>query len=199
MLDVPTTRKVASLGTRFTTAYVPAPVCAPSRSCLAAGREYDEAGVPSNGFDYPMTQATFYMVLRNAGYHVMTTGKDDLTKRSQLGSKLKPPYKGCSYCTDGDGLYRQAELGFSDALRYSGKMDVVQKPVPHEMYGYFLRNHSVRVAVGHNVTGWDAHRACMGKGSAAECINATFTAELYEDDFTAVNAIRLLDRAPKDR
>ena len=32
MLHVPTTRKVASEGTRFTTAYVPAPVCAPSRS-----------------------------------------------------------------------------------------------------------------------------------------------------------------------
>lgn len=40
MLHVPTTRKVAASGTRFTTAYVPAPVCAPSRSCLASGREY---------------------------------------------------------------------------------------------------------------------------------------------------------------
>ena len=33
MLRVPTTRKVAAAGTRFTTAYVPAPVCASSRSC----------------------------------------------------------------------------------------------------------------------------------------------------------------------
>ena len=45
MLRVPTTRKVAAAGTRFTTAYVPAPVCAPSRSCLASGREYGSATV----------------------------------------------------------------------------------------------------------------------------------------------------------
>jgi hypothetical protein len=38
MLHVPTTRSVAARGTRFTTAYVPAPVCAPSRSCLAVSR-----------------------------------------------------------------------------------------------------------------------------------------------------------------
>jgi len=31
-------------GTRFTTAYVPTPVCAPVRVCLAAGKEYDRAG-----------------------------------------------------------------------------------------------------------------------------------------------------------
>ena len=98
MLRVPTTRKVAAAGTRFTTAYVPAPVCAPSRSCLASGREYGSAdangqpgnwsNVLSNGFDYPIGQTTFYDVLRARGYHVMTTGKDDLTKASQLGSKL---------------------------------------------------------------------------------------------------------------
>ena len=44
--------------------------------------------------------------------------------------------------------------------------------------------------------GWEAHRACMGKGSKADCINATFTPELYEDDFTAINAIKLLQRKP---
>lgn len=200
LLRVPTTRKVAAAGTRFTTAYVPAPVCAPSRSCLASGREYDEAGVMSNGAnDYPIQQTTIYSVLRAGGYHVMTTGKDDLTKKSQLGSKLTPPYPGCGECVDGDGRYHQTELGFSDALRFSGKMDVVQKSTPHEMYGYFLRNHSVALSKGNNITGWDAHRACMNKGSAADCANSTFTPELYEDDFTAVQAITLLKRAPKDK
>jgi arylsulfatase A-like enzyme len=72
--DRPTTRKVAAAGTRFTTAYVPAAVCAPSRSCLASGREYDHAGVRNNGFDFPVNETTFYMVLRQRGYHVMTTG-----------------------------------------------------------------------------------------------------------------------------
>jgi|EP01046_Picozoa_sp_COSAG06_P020324 arylsulfatase A-like enzyme len=207
MLRVPTTRKVAAAGTRFTTAYVPAPVCAPSRSCLASGREYGSeatngepgnwSNVISNGFDYPVGQTTFYDVMRARGYHVMTTGKDDLTKASQLGSKLG--YPGCPECQPGDGQWHQKELGFSDALRYSGKMDVVQKPVPHEMYGFFLQNHTVHLANGSDITGWQAHRACMGKASKDECINTTFTPELYEDDFTAVNAIKLLQRAPEDK
>ena len=80
MLHVPHTRALAARGVRFTTAYVPAPVCAPSRACLAAGREYDAARVPSNQHDYPVDQRTFYGALRDRGYHVMTVGKDDLTK-----------------------------------------------------------------------------------------------------------------------
>lgn len=192
---MPTTRKIAAAGTRFTTAYVPAPVCAPSRSCLASAREYDHTGVPSNGFDFPINETTFYMVLRQRGYHVMTTGKDDLTKRSQLGSNNG--YPGCPTCVDGDGRYHLDALGFSDGLRYSGKMDVVNKPNPHEMYGYYLRNHTIELQGGENVTGWEAHRACMGKGTKADCVNATFTPELYEDDFTAINAIKLLERKPE--
>lgn len=202
MLRVPNTRHVAASGTRFTTAYVPAPVCAPSRSCLASGREYDEAGVMSNfANDYPaLNQSTFYKQMRLAGYHTMTTGKDDLTKASQLGSKLNPKYPGCPTCVDGDGQYHLKELGFSDALRYSGKMDVVDRPQPHEMYGFYLRNHTValKAAGGKHITGWEAHRACMGKAKASECVNSTFTPELYEDDYTAVNAIELLKRRPKD-
>ena len=82
--------------------------------------------------------------------HVMTTGKDDLTKATQLGSKMggtppvttNPadwPYPGCPQCKPGDGQWHLKELGFSDALRYSGKMDVVDKPDPHEMYGFCKR------------------------------------------------------------
>ena len=77
MLHVPNTRAVAAAGTRFTTAYVPAPVCAPSRSCLASGREYgsdaanggpgDWSHVLSNGYDYPINQTTFYTVMRERG------------------------------------------------------------------------------------------------------------------------------------
>ena len=75
-LTLPILRSLAARGTRFTHAYVPAPVCAPSRSCLAAGREYDDAGVPTNfDNDYPVNQTTFYTQLQKAGYWTMTTGK----------------------------------------------------------------------------------------------------------------------------
>ena len=65
--------------------------------------------------------------------------------------------------------------------------------------GADLQNHTVHMANGSDITGWQAHRACMGRARADLCINSTFTPELYEDDFTAVNAIKLLQRAPKDQ
>ena len=45
---------------------------------MANGQAGDWSNVLSNGFDYPTNQTTFYDVLRARGYHVMTTGKDDL-------------------------------------------------------------------------------------------------------------------------
>ena len=43
-LDLPNLRALQAGGVRFTQAYVPSPVCAPSRSCMASLREYDAAG-----------------------------------------------------------------------------------------------------------------------------------------------------------
>ena len=197
-LNTPFMLDMQKEGTRFTQAYVPAPVCAPSRSCLASGREYDLAGVLSNfQNDYPVDQPTFFKLLRDSGYHTMLTGKDDLTKATQLGSRVN--YSGCPQCVAGDGLYHQSELGFSDGLRYSGKDDVVDTPEPHDMYGYFLRNQTTHLENGTAVSGWDAHRACMNREAASLCTNTTYTQDLYEDHFTAMNAIELLKRKPTDK
>ena len=94
--------------------------------------------------DYPTNQTTFYDVLRARGYSVMTTGKDDLTKATQLGSKMggNPPvapagdwpYPGCPQCKPGDGQWHLKELGFTDAIRYSGKnIEVFCHSSLHEM------------------------------------------------------------------
>ena len=67
-LSIPTVAKLAREGTWFEHAYVPAPVCAPSRSCLASGREYDLAGVPTNFHnDYDLNIPTFFSALQDAG------------------------------------------------------------------------------------------------------------------------------------
>ena len=114
---------------------------------------------------------------------------------TQLGSAVH--YAGCGYCTAGDGLYHQAALGFSDGLRFSGKWDVVRTaPEPHEMYGYFLRNQTVPLGPGQRITGWEAHCACMRDPDGGKCTNATFPPEIYEDDFTASQALALLRRKP---
>lgn len=198
-LRMPNLRGLVERGTRFTQAYVPSPLCAPSRSCLAAAREYDATGVPSNDFDFPTNVTTFYSVLRQAGYHTMVSGKDDLTKKSQLG--YRTGYPGCPFCHDGDGLYRLEELGFTDGLRYSGKEDVVDTPAPHEMYGFFLRNQTMLSQRSTMVNAWDAHRTCMGQhgNSSALCDASTYTAAVYEDDFTANNSLTLLRRRPTNR
>ena len=120
----------------------------------------------------------------------MTTGKDDLCKATQLGSKNN--YKGCPYCRAGDGLYHQTELGWSDGLRFEGKMDVVQKTTPHEMYGYFLQNQTVHAEDGTKTNAWEAHRACFGKGDKKLCDKLTFFENVYEDDYTAAQAVKLL-------
>ena len=191
-LHVPNLRKYAAQGTRFEHAYVPAPVCSPSRSCLAAGREYDKAGVPSNfQNDYPINQTTFYTQLQNAGYYTIATGKDDLTKATQLGSRIG------QYLPNGG--YHLKELGFTDGIRHSGKDDVIDKyPDPHEAYGYFLNNFTFNVN-GTNFTGFDTHHKCMKEVDNSLCNPDTYPDHLYEDNWVAANAIKLLQRKPKDK
>ena len=83
-LRMPFLKSIIGNGTRFTKAFSPAPVCAPARSAIASGREYDQAGVACNFCNnYNTSIPTFYRLLRDqGGYHVMVTGKDDLTKVS---------------------------------------------------------------------------------------------------------------------
>eukprot|EP00931_Biecheleriopsis_adriatica_P020361 TRINITY_DN13632_c0_g1_i2.p1 TRINITY_DN13632_c0_g1~~TRINITY_DN13632_c0_g1_i2.p1 ORF type:complete len:607 (+),score=89.11 TRINITY_DN13632_c0_g1_i2:161-1981(+) len=190
-LKMPTLRKYASSGTRFKHAYVPAPLCAPSRACLASGREYDFSGVPGNTVDIPVNQSTFYKQLQRAGYHVMMTGKDDLTKKSQIGA-LTGRYKPF-------GGYRSAELGISDGIRTAGKDSVVKTwPLPHDEYGFMLQNATLQLPDGSSTTGWDSHYYCF-IGNMTTCNKHTFPDELYQDDWTAANAMKLLDRKPNGK
>lgn len=202
-------------------AYVPAPVCAPSRSCLASARDYDDqvahAGVPTNQHDYNISTPTFYKQLREAGYYTMVTGKDDLTKASGLGyyfgmSCGKPPC-GCPECIDGSSRYHQSELGFVDGLRSAGKIGVLAnygqpRGQPFDMYGKMLLNHTVKLENGSTVNAWEMHIACMlgnpslgldpeaplpTDGVHPLCDRTSDSQQLYEDDWVASNAIRLLE------
>ncbi|HZO53577.1 MAG TPA: sulfatase-like hydrolase/transferase [Bryobacteraceae bacterium] len=96
-------------GMEFTHAIVPSPLCAPSRACLASGREYEKCGVVNNGQDFPIQQPTFYQLLRGSGYHTLACGKVDLHKKS------------LDWGTDGKRMTR--EWGFSDAIDNAGKRD----------------------------------------------------------------------------
>ncbi len=110
-IRLPVLESLAARGVRFTKAVVASPLCAPSRACLAAGREYDACGVPSNRQNYPLTQATYYQRLRDAGYAVLACGKIDLHKATM------------DWGLDGKRLVR--EWGFTDAIDSAGKGDAI--------------------------------------------------------------------------
>jgi len=161
---------------------------------MASLREYDKAGTATNGAnDFDVKIPTYFSALEKAGYHTMSTGKDDLTKKSQLGYDL-------GYDThNGSQTYHQAELGFTDAIRYSGKDDVVATfPLPHEAYGYFLDGKTVKLDNGTQVNAFFAHKDCI-RGKRELCQATSYPQELYEDDWTAQNAVTLINRAPKDK
>ena len=190
-LRMPTLAALAANGTRFRQAFVPAPVCAPSRACLAAGREYDEAGVASNfANDYPINQTTFYTLLKRAGYHTMTTGKDDLTKAT--GPNI-------------NGTYHATELGFVDFLRVKGKDDVLGV-LPSDPYGEFLLEHNTtNPASGKRVSLWDVYNTldnkCCADVSGASggyyCESPSIMpTPAYEDNYVAGLALELLGRKP---
>jgi arylsulfatase len=190
-LHMPFFESLANNGTRFRNAFVPSPLCAPSRACLAAGREYDLAGVPDNfSNDYPLSIPTFYQLLEKAGYFVMTSGKDDLTKSSGPGI---------------DGQYHAKELGFSNFARTEGKEDVLKSNKPTDPYGNFCLQHNISTNEG-NISLWDVllkkdSDCCSnvkGSSSGYFCeIPSIIPQFAYEDDFVTDLSITMLETKPK--
>jgi choline-sulfatase len=113
--DVPVrTPNLDALGERgahFTNAVCPAPLCAPSRSCLASGLEYDRCGAWTNQ-DYPVDRPTLYARLRDeAGYETIGVGDIDLHMDSATWGL--------------DGTYALDSMGFSDGIEIPGKRAMV--------------------------------------------------------------------------
>ncbi|WP_394388520.1 sulfatase family protein [Shewanella woodyi] len=88
----PTLTQLANEGVRFTNAYVPSPLCGPSRAALMTGRYpqrfgiYNNADVKAAGL--PVEENVLANNFRKAGYRTGAVGKWHLTK----GEK-KPPIR----------------------------------------------------------------------------------------------------------
>jgi len=109
----PHLRELSEQGRWFTHAICPSSVCAPSRSCVASGLEYDRCKVWGNETYFPEGIPTYHTRLRDeAGYHVMAAGKRHVGN-NQSG---QPPrfHQGI------DGRQGIEELGFSDAVFCAG-------------------------------------------------------------------------------
>lgn len=177
-LDVrtPNLEALASRGVRFTHAVVPSPLCAPSRACLASGREYENCRVPSNQADYPAGAPTLYGRLRDAGYHVMACGKLDLHKNAKDWGL--------------DGRRRVSEWGFSDMIDNAGKGDAVSSGAVEPKDPYMAMLHRRNLAAAH-VADFKAR-----KNYAATHLTP-LPDDAYCDNWIGSNALDLLGRVPR--
>ena len=179
----PNLKRLAGRGVHFTNALSPAPVCAPARACLASGKAYANCGVASNGVPYPLEQATFYSLLRKAGYQVLGCGKFDLDK------------PGMNWEQDGKHQ-RQGEpslleaWGFSDGIDNAGKMDGAnaykngKKPEP---YFAFLESRGLA----------DAHLKNFKTLDHDYAGPSVVPDDAYCDNWIAQNGLNLVRAVPK--
>lgn len=175
-LRMPNIRGLMDRGTTFSRAVSPAPICAPARACLAAGKRYKNCRVYANNANYDSALPSFYGKLSAAGYYVCGTGKFDLNKADLEW---------------GDGYHKLLrEMGFSAATDSEGKMDTIWaalrgKPGP---YGRMLQE-----------AGWlDAHREDMlSRGATA--VATPLPDEYYADNWVAEKSKEMLRNLPADR
>lgn len=192
-LRMPFMKEAAAKGVRFTQAYVPVPLCAPVRACLASGKEYDEAGVLTNhGDNWPLGQDTFYRLMRDqSDYQVFSCGKDDLYKND-----VNFPFY------DNLGTNQAIDLGFTNAMRSAGKHRVTKEAPPFERYRTFLEETTVGNGTSKAIA-YDVYKDCfdgVGGGSIGSlCTADKFIAEIYPDDFVANEAIQLLSERKTDK
>lgn len=177
----PNLDRLASEGVLFTRAVCPAPLCAPSRACLASGKEYDRCRVASNRVDYPLHQITFYAILRESGYHVAACGKFDLHKAT------------LDWGLEGKRLLE--DWGFSDGMDSEGKWDAVRSGAKEPKGPYMAYLHR---------EGWaEIHVQDFMRRRKVGDVVATFPTplpeEAYCDNWVAMNGLKLIEEFPEDK
>jgi choline-sulfatase len=165
-------------GVNFTRAATASPLCAPARACLAAGKEYDRARVPSNRYDYPLDQPAFYQLLRDSGYHTMACGKVDMHKKTM------------DWGLDGKRLTR--EWGFSDAIDNEGKGDAISSGAVAPKGPFMAMLHRRGLA--------QAHVADLrNRKNYSVTTPCPLPEDAYCDNWLSANGLDLLRRAPAGR
>lgn len=172
----PNLDRLAARGMRFTNAVCPSPLCAPSRACLASGKEYERCGVPGNDTDFPLEETTYYRILRDeCGYRVLGVGKFDLHK--------------ASYIWGVDGKRHLHEWGFSDGIDNAGKIDAKLSgaDLPRDPYMAYLQREGLR----------ERHLADLAsRKNYADTHPTPLPEEAYCDNWIARNGLELLRQTP---
>ena len=212
LIKTPTFAALAKRGARFEKAYVPSPLCAPSRAALALGREYDTQQVPSNSYDVPAGVPTFYRTLRDeAGYHVMISGKDDLTKHSGYCGTTGRVTEPCL-----NASYRAEELGYSAWRgRTPGKLGTLSPD--GGPFNAFLASSTVTLPNGSTANAQAVHDWCFGEiglqpdqhlprsnytcchGAQVCDVPVHVPPEMYEDNWVGAEGLKMLLQRPSGK
>jgi len=154
-LKTPNVDRLAAEGTRFTSAYSGASVCAPSRCSLMTGRHMGHATIRSNWEVFPEGQAplqggevTVAMMLKQAGYATGICGKWGL---GGPGSGSEPNDKGFDFFF-GYNCQRHAHHYVTNYLYRNGERFEIEQTPEHHVYsqqliaeeslGFIRRNHA---------------------------------------------------------
>lgn len=170
-IRTPNLDALARSGARFTNAVCSAPLCAPSRACMASGKNYFDCGVPDHDHDYPLDQPTYYQALAKAGYHVAGVGKFDLHKSTQ--------YWGL------DGSRSLREWGFMEGIDNEGKWDAITSGAREPKGPYMAHLHARGLARLHVD---DFHR----RHSYRDTHPTPLPDDAYCDNWLAANGLRML-------
>jgi len=143
-VNTPNISRLQESGVVFKDAICPAPLCVPSRICMARGQNYGLAksdcqnGVAlDNDGVLPMDGQNLYSQLRDAGYSVGACGKSDLRK------ELKTWGPDGLHVVDSRSAWH--DLGFTHGFDSAGKHDGIwaaQEGIV-EPYLLFLRSHGL--------------------------------------------------------
>jgi arylsulfatase A-like enzyme len=180
-IETPNLDRLARRGIRFTQAIVASPLCAPSRACLASGKEYDRCRVPGNSIDYPIDQPTYYSLLRDAGYHVAGCGKLDLHKKTM------------DWGLDGQRLLK--EWGFSQGIDNAGKYDALWSGSKEPRDPYMAYLYGRGLAAKH----LEDLRTRFEAGSYPVITPTPLDEEAYCDNWVAAHGLSLLKGFPRNR
>jgi arylsulfatase A-like enzyme len=190
-VQTPNYDRLAERGVEFTDAICPSPVCAPSRSCLALGQEYDRCGVPANASNFPTdrrSETHFNRLREEAGYHVVGVGK------MHLGRHHWGAVEGS---WDATGRNLLEEWGFSDGRFNAGMNQAVgvatRDPLDSaDPYATYLREEGLLQMHA------DDYERRNQEGRWTATFPTPLPQEAYFDDWITRGALDFVDDLPQD-
>lgn len=170
---------LARRGTRYTNCRSNSPLCIPMRACLTLGVRYARSGCPDNSCELDPSRRNIFHQLREAGYHVLSSGKSDIHGHKRF--------------YDNSGWHeRMGELGFTDAIDQRGKLNSARPPFDKAgPYVEYLRRTGRMQA---HADDYAQRISCEPRHG--DTWPTSLPREDYTDDFCGRSTLELLDRTP---